>query len=101
MGKSGLAKYPFPPLDLIETTRMDSSPASLFGAWVQLAFLCTFPAENITRPAAFTGFFMKSQGIFLLCYCSILNDSQPAKKQQEQDPKRGMSGDREHKKTGK
>lgn len=43
---------------------------------------------------------MESQGISLLCYCSILNDSQ-LQKQQEQDPKRGNTGDRQCKETGK
>lgn len=66
MGKWGLADHPFPALDLIETMRMDSSPASLFGAWVQPVFSVHFSCWKHHKNSCFHRIFHEVSGDLLV-----------------------------------
>lgn len=66
MGKWGLADHPFPALDLIETMRMDSYPASLFGAWVQPVFSVHFSCWKHHKNSCFHRIFHEVSGDLLV-----------------------------------
>lgn len=65
-GKWGLADHPFPALDLIETMRMDSSPASLFGARVQPVFSVHFSCWKHHKNSCFHRIFHEVSGDLLV-----------------------------------